>query len=105
VTDEYKPWDERSDDDSVDDIVAMFRSALNPEEIPSEEFVLDEVVGRAWRNFEEAGLLGNYVFVGEVINKEGVPQLMVMTSDDLPSWIARGMLHTADDYLGSGLLE
>jgi hypothetical protein len=28
-----------------------------------------------------------------------------MTSDELPSWIARGMLHTADDYLGSGLLE
>ena len=36
MSDDYKPWDERSDDDSVDDIIAMFRSAMIPEEIPTE---------------------------------------------------------------------
>ncbi len=104
MSDDYIPWDERGDDDSIDDIIGMFRSAMVPDP-SSEEVVLDEVVSKAWKNFEDAGILGNYVFVGEVIAKDGTPQLMVMTSDDLPSWIARGMVSTADDYLAAGLLE
>ena len=30
---------------------------------------------------------------------------MVVTSDNLPEWVARGMIMAADDYIAGGILE
>ena len=45
------------------------------------------------------------MFIGEIINADGEAQLMVVTSDNLPEWVSRGMIMTADDYLAGGILE
>lgn len=100
------PFSERSDEDSVDDILEMMASALQDTEEYSSEEIVHNLVSKV---FEERGddisILGNFVFIGEIINADGEAQLMVVTSENLPEWVSRGMIMTADDYLAGGILE
>ncbi len=100
----FKSWSERGDDDSVDDLIAAFANAMQGEEEISAAEVVDKVLESAWGT-EEGAVLGNFVFVGEVISPRGDGHLMVVTSEGLPHWISRGMIATADDYLASGIIE
>jgi hypothetical protein len=100
----FKPWSERDDDDSVDDLIAAFANAMQGDEEISADEVVEKVLESAWGT-EEGAVLGNFVFVGEVISPRGDGHLMVVTSEGLPHWISRGMIATADDYLASGIIE
>tara|TARA_R100000005_G_C4988545_1_gene196346 strand:+ start:1050 stop:1376 length:327 start_codon:yes stop_codon:yes gene_type:complete len=107
MEDNFKPWSERNDDDSVDDLIAAFAEAMQTNDgttIPAED-VVDRVLEKAWGETEDNGVLGNFVFIGEVISPKGNGHLMVVTSDNLPHWIARGMIATADDHLSYGIEE
>lgn len=54
---------------------------------------------------DEISVLGNFIFVGEIIDSDGDPRLIFVTSDNLPEWVARGMLSTAEDMLYNGFGE
>jgi len=101
----FKPWSERNDDDSVDDLIAAFADAMQGENEISADEIVDKVLESAWGHGEEGAVLGNFVFVGEIISPKGDGHLMVVTSEGLPHWISRGMIATADDYLASGIIE
>lgn len=70
---------------------------------PSE--LVSNLVGQIMNAAEEASVLGNFVFIGEIIDTEGIPRLIFVTSDNLPEWVARGMIATAEDMLYDGMIE
>jgi len=39
------------------------------------------------------------------VGNDGEVRLMVATSENLPDWIARGMLMTAEEFIMGGMLE
>ena len=97
------PFSERDDDDSIDDLLAMINDAIVTTDNPEE--MIQEVIGDVLQNHEAAGVLGNFVFIGEVVGNDGEVCLMVATSENLPDWIARGMLMTAEEFIMGGMLE
>ena len=97
------PFSERGDDDSVDDLLAIIQDAINP--VDNAEELVEELVGAVMQNIENMGVLGNFVFIGEVVDANAQSTLMVVTSDNLPDWIARGMMMTAEEYIIGGLTE
>lgn len=70
---------------------------------PSE--LVSNLVGQIMNAAEEASVLGNFVFIGEIIDTEGIPRLIFVTSDNLPEWVARGMIATAEDMFYDGMMD
>jgi len=103
MSDTQKPFSSRDEEESVDDLLDMMAQALNVEEDASAEDMVNDLVSRIFEERgDRIGVLGNFIFMGEIINADGVPEFMVVTSDNLPEWVARGMIMTADDYLSVG---
>lgn len=44
-------------------------------------------------------MVGNFVLSAEVIDADGESSVLVVTSDNVPEWIARGLILVAEDYL------
>ena len=86
------PFRERGDEDSIDDILEMMASALQDTEECSSQEIVHNLVSKVFEERgDDIGVLGNFVFIGEIINADGEAQLMVVTSDNLPEWVSRGM--------------
>lgn len=77
----------------------------SPQEGPNLESFAAEFIDAMLEEREEYGILGDFVFVGEIIDPEGMAHLMVVTSDRLVEWKARGMMMAADDYISGGMIE
>jgi hypothetical protein len=100
MSDQPKPFSERDDDERVDDLLDMMADALNMNEETVPQDVVNDLVAKIFEERgDQIGILGNFIFMGEIINADGIPEFMVVTSDNLPEWVARGMIMTADDYL------
>jgi len=97
------PFSERDDEDSVDDLLAMLAEATKQIDEPQD--MVHELVGNIFDASGQTAVLGNFVFIGEIVDEEGLPRLMVVTSDNLPEWIARGMIMTAEDFILGGPIE
>jgi hypothetical protein len=97
------PFSERDDEDSVDDLLAMLAEAVSETDNPQD--MVHELVGNIFDSTGQSAVLGNFVFIGEIVDENGLPRLMVVTSDNLPEWIARGMIMTAEDFIMGGPLE
>jgi|SRR6056300_1649750 hypothetical protein len=97
------PFSERDDEDSVDDLLAMLADAVTDTDSPQD--MVHELVNNVFESTDQIAVLGNFVFIGEIVDEEGLSRLMVVTSDNLPEWIARGMMSTAEDYIMGGPLE
>lgn len=67
--------------------------------------MVHSLVSNIFEEAEQPGILGNFIFIGEIIDDDGSPRLMVVKSDQLPDWIARGMLMTAEEFLITGFIE
>ncbi len=112
MSEDFVPWSERDDDDNVDDLLGLLADALEDSQ-SSDATVLhtqpddmvNELVSNVFAARGETGVLGHFIFVGEIIGENGDPHLMVVTSDNLPDWVARGMIMAADDYIAGGVIE
>lgn len=107
MAEDFTPFNEYDGDESIDELIGMLSDAVKD----SDSFVAepDEVVNTLFSNVFEArdeqGVLGNFILVGEIIASDGVAQLVVVTSENLPEWVARGMIMAADDYIATGVIE
>jgi len=100
---EFVPWSERGDDDNVDDIIAMMADAVNHKVNNEGSELVGDIVEDVFKSRDQnIGILGNFLLVAEIIGEDGDSNLMVVTSDKLPEWIARGMLMVADDHITHG---
>ena len=110
MSEDFVPWSERGDDDNVDDLLGLLADALEDSE-PSDattvhaepDDMVNDLVSNVFAARGETGILGHFIFAGEVIGEDGFAHLMVVTSDNLPDWVARGMIMTADDYIAGGI--
>ena len=106
MSEDIVPWSERSDDDSVDNLIGLVSASLDETEsltkhgTPSE--LINELASNIFDSRGETGILGHFIFSGEVIGEDGSANLMVVTSSNMPSWVARGMVMAADDYIAGG---
>ena len=99
----FVPWSERGDDDNVDDLIAMMAGAVNNEINTEGSDIAGDIVDNVLKSKgQDIGILGNFVLIGEIIGEDGDASLMVVTSDKLPEWIARGMLMVADEFISCG---
>ena len=99
----FVPWSERGDDDSVDDFIAMMADAVNANTNSEGSDMVGDIVEDVLKSKgQDIGILGNFVLIGEIIGEDGDASLMVVTSDKLPEWIARGMLMVADEFINGG---
>lgn len=119
MADNIVPWSDRSDDDCVDDLLGFIADATGegaPElEVDADygsvaddfdpQDIVNEIVSNVFTSREQMGVLGHFILAGEVIHENGEATLMVVTSDNLPDWVARGMIMSADDYISEGLLD
>lgn len=115
MSEDFVPWSERSDDDSVDDLLGLLADAVEANaELDELEGVnvhanstdlANDLLSNVFAAREESGIVGHFIMVAEVIGENGDPHLMVVTSDNLPEWVARGMIMSADDYIAGGILE
>ena len=108
MSEESNPWSDKKDDDSVDELLGRLADALEEEGVgvevsPSD--VVNNLVSTAFTARDDTGVLGNFVLVGEIIGSDGAAHLMVVTSDNLPEWVARGMIMAADDYIAGGVFD
>tara|TARA_Y100000004_G_scaffold148100_1_gene169507 strand:+ start:761 stop:1111 length:351 start_codon:yes stop_codon:yes gene_type:complete len=103
MADDFVPWSERADDDNVDDLIAMLSDAVQGQPETSGQDVVGKIIDDVFESRgEDVGIIGNFVLIGEIIDEEGQANLMVVTSDNLPEWIARGMIKLADEYISQG---
>jgi hypothetical protein len=103
MSEDFVPWSERADDDNVDDLIAMLSDAVRGEDETTGQDLVDNIISDVFQSRgEDVGIIGNFVLVGEIIDENGQANLMVVTSDKLPEWIARGMLTVADEYITHG---
>jgi len=65
----------------------------------SADILVSDIITSFFDDNENIGVLGNYVLVAEVIDDSGKGELVVLTSDNLPTWVSRGMLLVADEHL------
>lgn len=102
MSEDFVPFSERGDDDNIDDFIEMFKNAVTGAESEESEspdgFISDVFSSKG----ENVGILGNFVLIGETIDEEGKAHLMVVTSDGLPDWTARGLIMVADDCIAQG---
>lgn len=99
------PFGERGDEDSVDDLLGLLADAAEMQQEENNSNVVNELVGNIFKaQGEDGGILGNFILIGEVINADGEANLMVVTSEGLPEWVARGMIMTADDYIAGDFI-
>ena len=99
----FVPWSERGDDDNVDDLIAMMAGAVNNEINTEGSDIAGDIVDNVLKSKgQDIGILGNFVLIGEIIGEDGDASLMVVTSDKLPEWFARGMLMGADEFISGG---
>ena len=99
----FVPWSERGDDDNVDALIAMMAGAVNNEINTEGSDIAGDIVDNVLKSKgQDIGILGNFVLIGEIIGEDGDASLMVVTSDKLPEWIARGMLMVADEFISGG---
>ena len=117
MTDNFIPWNERSDDDSIDDLLGFIAGAVDEsaselevaEDITADDFdpvdIANEIVANVFASRDQMGVLGHFILAGEVIHENGEATLMVVTSDNLPDGVARGMIMSADDYISEGMLD
>lgn len=100
------PFSEREEKDSVDDLLGILSEAAEIAMAESNSKVVNDLVGNIFKTQgDDGGILGNFILVGEVIDSGGEASLMVVTSEGLPEWVARGMIMTADDYITGGMFE
>ena len=113
MSEDFVPWSERGDDDNVDDLLGLLADALEDSKPSADSTTLhadpnelvNELVSNVFAARGETGVLGHFIFAGEVIGEDGFAHLMVVTSDNLPDWVARGMVMAADDYIAGGIVE
>lgn len=109
MSEDVVPWSDRSDDESVDDLLGLLADALEETKAPTKHGtpseVVDELVSNVFDSRGETGILGHFIFAGEVIDEDGTAHLMVVTSDNMPEWVARGMIMAADDYIAGGAID
>lgn len=74
-------------------------------EVGSPTELVHGIVNNFMTATDEISVLGNFIFVGEIIDTEGDPRLIFVTSDNLPEWIARGMLATAEDMMYDRMMD
>ena len=99
----FVPWSERGDDDNVDDFIAMMADVANANSNTEGSDIVGDIVDDVLKSKgQDIGILGNFVLIGEIIGDDGDANLMVVTSDKLPEWIARRMLMVADEFISSG---
>lgn len=65
----------------------------------SADVFVSDIITSFFDENENVGVLGNYVLVAEIIDDDGKGELVVLTSDNLPTWVSRGMLLVADEHL------
>ena len=97
---EFFPWSQRSEVNSFESA-----SGKNLERHDNPEDLVTDFLGKIIEENDNFGILGNFVVVGEIIDNEGKSHFMVVTSDNLPEWISKGMLVSAMDYLSAGDLQ
>ena len=115
MSEDFVPWSERSDDDSVDDLLGLLAEAVEAQAVKEESEgvhlhdnstdLAHDLLSNVFAARQESGVVGHFIMAAEVIGENGDPHLMVVTSDNLPEWVARGMIMAADDYIAGGLLE
>jgi adenosylcobinamide amidohydrolase len=105
MSEDFVPFSERGDDDSDDDLIGMIADAVDASNKGTAENIINELVDSVFEARGEGGILGNFIFAGEVIGEDGTANLMVVTSDNLPDWVARGMIMAADDFIAGGIIE
>lgn len=112
MSEDFVPWSERGDDDNVDDLLGLLADALEDSQSADAttfhtqpDDIVNELVSNVFAARGETGVLGHFIFAGEIIGENGDPYLMVVTSDNLPDWVARGMVMAADDYIAEGVIE
>lgn len=74
-------------------------------EVGSPTELVHGIVNNFMTATDEMSVLGNFIFVGEIIDSEGDPRLIFVTSDNLPEWVARGMLATAEDMMYDRMMD
>tara|TARA_R110000868_G_scaffold164477_1_gene397137 strand:+ start:175 stop:519 length:345 start_codon:yes stop_codon:yes gene_type:complete len=108
MSEDFVPWSELGDDDSVDALLGVVADALQENDSPTKNSTPTEMVNDLVSNVFDArgetGILGHFIFAGEVLDADGSFNLMVVTSDNLPEWVARGMVLATDDYIAGGAL-
>ena len=115
MSEDFVPWSERSDDDSVDDLLGLLADAVEAQAAQEESGnvhvhdnstdLAHDLLSNVFAARQESGVVGHFIMTAEVIGENGDPHLMVVTSDNLPEWVARGMIMAADDYIAGGILE
>lgn len=100
---EFVPFEDRDDEDLVDDLLASLAQALEATSDEKLDMINELVSVVASRDEADNPIIGNFVLVAEVINGDGDANLMVATSDNLPEWIARGLLMMAEEYIATGM--
>lgn len=99
------PFSERDDTDSVDDLLGILSDEAEVAMAESDSNIVNDLVGNIFAAHGDGGILGSFILIGEIVGTDGDANLMVVTSDGLPEWIARGMMMTAEDYLLGGSFE
>lgn len=91
-------FSEMSGEDNIDDLLATLSEAIG--EKTGQPAGIGEVVKSI---VDKAGddvlMVGNFVLSAEVIDADGESSVLVVTSDNVPEWIARGLILVAEDYL------
>lgn len=100
---EVNPFNELGGEDSVDELLASLAQALEAQAHEEREMIHELVNTVVSREEADNPIVGNFVLVAEVISQEGEANLMVATSENLPEWIARGLLMMAEEYIATGL--
>ena len=92
---EFFPWSQRSEVSSVESA-----SGNNLQKHDNPEDLVTDFLGKIIEENDNFGIL-----VGEIVDNDGKSHLMVVTSENLPEWISKGMLLSAMDYLSVGDLQ
>jgi len=86
------------DDANIDDLLAVLSDAVdnNARQDRGINEIVNSIVDKAG---DDVLMLGNFVMSAEIIDSEGGSSVLVVTSDNIPEWIARGLILVAEDYL------
>ena len=93
------PFNEREDNDSIDDLIGTLTNndeAMIDANQTADNALVENILKS---RIDDVDMLGSFILVGEIIDSEGNSSLMVTTSENLPDWVARGMIMVADDFI------
>lgn len=98
MSDSGNNFSEIPDDANIDDLLAVLSDAVdnNARQDRGINEIVNSIVDKAG---DEVLMLGNFVMSAEIIDSEGGSSVLVVTSDNIPEWIARGLILVAEDYL------